>query len=490
MDQPLRQITASGVAGAVSTAIRDWSGRARLALPILLAAFFLLTTSWIAQAETAPDDTSGAPEQGTMQKGVMQISQTPSIGGTAQHIAMAQDARLAGDDNRTRLIVDLDRTVDIRAFTLANPPRVVIDLNNVTFHFQPEAEARQRGLVSTYRFGVFAPGKARMVLDATGPVAIDKAFILDAVDDQPARLVVDLIKSDADQFVRNAASAARQQAEAQDASPQTAPALVSSTSATLPSTADRDGSLPVVVLDPGHGGIDSGTTGYSRFTEKTIVLETALALRRKLEATGRYKVVMTRETDTFIALGERVRIARAHQADLFISIHADALAKGDGNASGASVYTLSEQASDADAARLAEKENKADLIAGIDLSDETDAVADILLELAHRETRAFSARFARELVANMKGRVNTHGKPLKSARFRVLRAHDVPSVLVELGYMSNREDLKQLTSETWRQRMSDAMMDSIERFFSERHAAFLPVDSVETTGSVPNQTRN
>ncbi|MGQ3675190.1 N-acetylmuramoyl-L-alanine amidase [Xanthobacter sp. TB0139] len=478
MDQPLRQITASGDAGAVSTAIRVWSGRARHILPLLLATLFLCITQWGAHAETPPDASDTATQTSAHVTKQAVAQQT-----VAQQTAIAQDARLAGDDSRTRLIVDLDRTVDIRAFTLANPPRVVIDLKNVHFHFQPEPEARQRGLISTYRFGVFAPGKARMVLDATGPVAIDKTYILDAVDDQPARLVVDLIKSDADQFVRDAASAAARQ-------PVEEPAMAAASSVAPLAKQERASALPVVVLDPGHGGIDSGTTGYSRFTEKNIVLETALALRRKLEETGRYKVVMTRESDTFIALGERVRIAREHQADLFISIHADALARGDGNASGASVYTLSEKASDADAARLAEKENKADLIAGIDLSDETDAVADILLELAHRETRSFSARFARELVSNMKGRVNTHGKPLKSARFRVLRAHDVPSVLVELGYMSNRKDLRQLTSETWRDRMSDAMMAAIEHFFSERHAVFLSVDSVETTGSIPNQPRN
>lgn len=382
--------------------------------------------------------------------------------------AIAHDARLAGDDARTRLIVDLSRTVEIRAFTLSDPHRVVVDLTDVSFQMEPPAEQRRRGLVTTYRYGVFAPGKARMVLDATGPVAIDKAFILDAIDDQPARLVVDLIKTDAESFARAVASATSKQA----------------TSHAIPVIApDAGDRRPVIVLDPGHGGIDSGTTGYSAYTEKSIVLETALALREKLERSGTYRVVMTRSTDTFIALGERVRIARENHADLFISIHADALARGDGKANGASVYTLSDKASDGDAAKLAEMENKADLIAGIDLSEETDAVADILVELAQRETRSFSARFAHELVSAMKSRVNTHRIPLRSAGFRVLRAHDVPSVLLEIGYMSSPEDLRQLTSEAWRDRMTDALAESIHAFFADRTVNIVQ-DPVDTTGSI------
>lgn len=387
--------------------------------------------------------------------------------------AIAHDARLAGDDTRTRLIVDLSHSVDIRAFTLSAPHRVVIDLADVSFRMEPAADQRQRGLITTYRYGVFAPGKARMVLDANGPVAIDKAFILDAIDDQPARLVVDLIKTDAESFARAVASSASTQATVTHASSHAATVIA-------PDAGDR---RPVIVLDPGHGGIDSGTTGYSAFTEKSIVLETALALRDKLERSGTYRVVMTRSTDTFIALGERVRIARENHADLFISIHADALARGDGKARGASVYTLSDKASDTDAAQLAEMENKADLIAGIDLSEETDAVADILVELAQRETRSFSARFAHELVSSMKSRVNTHRIPLRSAGFRVLRAHDVPSVLLELGYMSSPEDLKQLTSEAWRDRMTDALAESIQTFFADRTANIVQ-EHVDTTGSI------
>ncbi len=423
---------------------------------------------WVALALSVPALTG--PVQANGQPSSQPAAATSSASSTqAPGPAIAQDARLAGDDVRTRLIVDLDRAVDIRAFTLSNPHRVVLDLTDVTFRMEPDASARTRGLVSAYRYGVFAPGKARMVLDVTGPVGIDKAFILDAIEDQPARLVVDLVKTDAESFAKAVASSAALRAE------------ISPSHQHVPA-AEEDG-RPVVVLDPGHGGIDSGTTGYSAFTEKSIVLETALALKDKLEKTGAYRVVLTRSTDTFVALGERVSIARNNKADLFISIHADALARNDGQARGASVYTLSEKASDIDAARLAEQENKADLIAGINLTDETDAVADILVELAHRETRNFSARFAHELVDTMKSRVNTHRIPLRSAGFRVLRAHDVPSVLLELGYMSSPEDLKQLTSDAWRDRMTDALLEAINGFFADR-IAIAPQNGTDTTGSI------
>ncbi|MFG1403677.1 N-acetylmuramoyl-L-alanine amidase [Xanthobacter sediminis] len=416
----------------------------RLLLPLLLAGAVL-----------GPPARAAGPDAVTSDAG---MDATGSIGRPAEAPrppVLARDARIAGDEGRTRLVLDLDRPVEIRTFTLADPYRVVVDLDDVVFAMAPAPEQLQRGIVTACRYGVLAPGKARMVLDAGGPVAIEKAFILDAADDQPARLVVDLVPTDAATFARTLASAAR--------TPAAAPAPVAA-----PAAGDT---RPVIVIDPGHGGIDSGTTGYSAYAEKNIVLETGRALRDKLEKTGTYRVVMTRDADVFIPLGERVRIARAHQASLFISLHADALARNDGKARGASVYTLSETASDADAARLAEQENKADLIAGVNLSDESDAVAGILVDLAQRETRSFSAHFARELVHSLKGVARTHRGALKSAGFRVLRAHDVPSVLVELGYMSSKEDLKLLTSDAWRDQVSDAMAAAIGDFFAATRAA-------------------
>jgi len=179
---------------------------------------------------------------------------------------------------------------------------------------------------------------------------------------------------------------------------------------------------------------------------------------------------MTRTDDTFVPLAERVKLARARQAQLFISIHCDALAKGDGEAQGATVYTLSEQASDSEAARLADEENRADVIAGVDLSAEPDQIADILIDLAQRETKGFSTQFAHALVTELRTSSRLHKNPVRSAGFRVLKAPDVPSVLIELGFMSNSQDLREMTSEAWRTRASDSIVHAIDTFFTTRFA--------------------
>jgi N-acetylmuramoyl-L-alanine amidase len=228
---------------------------------------------------------------------------------------------------------------------------------------------------------------------------------------------------------------------------------------------------PVVVLDPGHGGLDAGTTAPSGQAEKSIVLDFALMLRDKLEKSGKYHVVMTRGDDSFIPLGERVRIARAHKASLFVSIHADTLGRRSPETRGATIYTLSERASDGEAANLAEAENKADVIAGVDLSAEPNDVADILIDLAQRETKAFSTNFARKLVSELKSSAKLHKHPLKSAGFKVLKAPDVPSVLVELGYVSNPQDLKLMTSDGWRRKVVDSIAQAIAEFFAPQVAA-------------------
>jgi N-acetylmuramoyl-L-alanine amidase len=227
---------------------------------------------------------------------------------------------------------------------------------------------------------------------------------------------------------------------------------------------------PIIVLDPGHGGIDNGAVAGNGAMEKDIVLEFSATLRDQLERPGKYRVVMTRTDDTFIPLVDRVRMARIRQAALFVSIHADAIGKGEGEAQGATIYTLSETASDAEAGRLAETENRADVIAGIDMSHEPGDVADILIDLAQRETKAFSLHFAKTLVADMKKVARMHKNPLKSAGFKVLKAPDVPAVLIELGYVSSKDDLKQLTSEAWRAKTAAAIRSAIDNFFSTRIA--------------------
>ena len=348
--------------------------------------------------------------------------------------------RLGGDDTQTRVVVDLSEKIDIRAFTLANPYRVVIDMPQVTFQFPPKTGEVGRGLIKAFRFGLVMQGGSRIVIDLARPARIDKAFVLDAANDQPARLVLDLVPTDREAFMRTIALENRAP-ETRKPEP--------------PPEAKSADPRPLIVIDPGHGGIDNGTRAASGEMEKTIVLEFSLMLRDKIEKTGKYRVLMTRTDDTFVALGERVQFARARQAALFISIHADALRRREGDAHGATVYTLSERASDARAARLAEAENQADVIAGLDLSSEEKDVAGILIDLARRETKTFSVQFAKAVVGQLKTAARLHQNPLKSAGFVVLKAPDVPSVLVELGYVSNKADLKSLISAEWRDRTAD-----------------------------------
>jgi N-acetylmuramoyl-L-alanine amidase len=369
---------------------------------------------------------------------------------------VASDARLGGDDTQTRLIVDLSQKIEIRAFTLANPYRVVLDMPQVTFRFPPKAGEVGRGLIKAFRFGLVMQGGSRMVIDLARPAQVDMAFVLGAANDQPARLVLHLTATDREAFMRSVALESR---APEGSKPQTPP-----------ETKVNGDSRPLVVIDPGHGGIDNGTRAASGEMEKTIVLEFSSLLRDKIEKTGKYRVLMTRTDDTFVALGDRVQFARARQAALFISIHADALRRKEGDAQGATVYTLSERASDARAARLAEAENQADVIAGLDLSAEEKDVAGILIDLARRETKTFSVQFAHTVVETLKNATRLHQHPLKSARFVVLKAPDVPSVLVELGYVSNRADLKSLISTEWRDRTAESIVRAIEAFFSTRLA--------------------
>lgn len=366
------------------------------------------------------------------------------------------DAKLGGDDRQTRFIADLSRKIELRIFTLADPYRVVIDIPQVTFRLSHRTGESGRGLVKAFRYGLIMQGGSRIVLDLAKPARIERAFVLDAAEGQPARLVVDLVATDRESFLRAIAPA------------QPPPALQAARPPAPDAKADP---RPLIVIDPGHGGIDNGTRAPTGENEKTLVLDFALLLRDHIEKSGKYRVLMTRTDDTFVPLAERVRIARVNQAALFISIHADALRRGDGEAQGATIYTLSETASDAEAARLAEAENRADLIAGVNLAAEPDDIAGILIDFAQRETRAYSLQFARLLAAELKNVARLHKQPLKSAGFRVLKAPDVPSVLLELGYVSNQQDLKQLTSDTWRTRTAASVARAIDVFLKKRLAA-------------------
>jgi N-acetylmuramoyl-L-alanine amidase len=371
---------------------------------------------------------------------------------------VANNARVAGDRERTRFIADLSKKVDVHVFALGNPYRVIVDAPDVNFQMPDGIGKEKRGLVTAYRYGLFAPGKSRIVIDVSGPFLIDKAFVLEPRDDQPARLVIDLVPTDEKTF----------QAKLKEAKP---PQPASEGAAVIPQAPPRaPDAKPVVVLDPGHGGIDPGTNPNG-VPEKEVVLAFAKVLKTKLAATGRYEVYLTREDDTFVPLRERVEFAQKKGAGLFLSIHADYFPNQAEKTTGATVYTLSDQASDDEAKELAAKENFSDALAGIELPNDSDAVvANILIDLAQRETQNRSTLFARSIVGELASRSALHTRRLRSAGFRVLKAPDVPSVLLELGFLSNPDDEKRLTSEAWRDRIADGVVGSIDGYFAKRVA--------------------
>ncbi len=379
---------------------------------------------------------------------------------TAQKPAepMVIDARIGEHRDRTRFVVELSDPVSVRMFTLANPNRVVLDMPKVLWRLQDAAEPSGKGVVKSYRYGLFRPGDARFVIDLNAPVRAAEPMILPPSGGHGYRIVLDLYPTTQSAFERSAGWPADMRAREKAAE-------------TVASIAPPKGvkhvpnphGKKVIVIDAGHGGIDSGTIGVDGSEEKSLVLDEATRLARVLERRG-YSVHLTRDDDTYIPLRERVNIARGYDADLFISLHADS--NPDPDVAGLSVYTLSESGSDKEAAALAKKENQSDIIAGVDLSGDNSPVASILIDLAQRETMNRSSHFAR-LVVNRLSRATDilPRDPHRSAAFVVLKAPDVPAVLIELGYLSNRHDCAQMGTDGWRNRVAGAIADAVDRQF-------------------------
>jgi N-acetylmuramoyl-L-alanine amidase len=385
-------------------------------------------------------------------------------------------ARVAGDETRTRFVADLSAPVGFTAYVLPDPYRVVIDLPAVTFELPPEAGRSTLGLVSAFRFGPVGEGRSRIVLDTRGPVLIEKSFLLKPEAGQPARIVVDLVttgeKEFAEQLKADEPAALAAIEDAAVPKPRPRPGSEAEALPEEQTAPKRPGGRKLVVIDPGHGGIDPGAIGAGKTREKDVVLAYGLVLKQVLEASGTIDVIMTRSDDRFLTLRDRVRVARDNEADLFIAIHADTVRGPE--ARGATIYTLSEKASDAEAEALAHKENRADIIAGVHLEAESEEVTDILIDLVQRESKTHALVFAKKAVAEMSPVTDFTGKPMRSAGFVVLKAPDVPSVLVELGYLSSRHDEKQLTDPAWREKVAKAMARAIEKYFSRRLAAKAP----------------
>jgi N-acetylmuramoyl-L-alanine amidase len=311
---------------------------------------------------------------------------------------------------------------------------------------------KARGLVKNVRYGPLSEGTSRLVLTAKGPFSVDKVDVIAEDAGEGFRLAVDLSASSNRKFDQALADQAQ-----------------TTGSTTAAGKADRLGKPKAetakhftVVIDAGHGGIDGGAEGVKGTVEKTITLTFARELKEKLAATGKYDVYMTRDSDEFLALDERVRIARQYGADLFISVHADTINRK--GIRGATVYTVSDKASDAEAQATADRENLSDALAGIDVKQEDHAVADILVDLIRRETHTYSVRFARSLIDELSPTIELINNPQRSAGFKVLKAPDVPSVLVELGYLSNAKDEQQLCDPVWRGKAADRIASAIDLF--------------------------
>jgi len=371
-----------------------------------------------------------------------------ALAGLASAAPSVVGVRMGDQGEATRLVLDLTESVRYAVSVLDGPYRVVIDLPVVEWALSPADEARKLGPIERFRYGRFDATTSRLVLDLAGPVEIARTFVLPPESGARYRLVVDLKPVGAAAFAANRAATAK-------------PAPVPQVVARPPPPARFD--KPVIVLDPGHGGVDPGTIGATGSREKDITLAMARELRQTLEATGRYRVVLTRELDVFIPLQRRVGIAREVGAALFLSLHADSV--GQPSISGASIYTLSEQASDKEAELLAAKENRADLIGGLDLADQTNDVAAILISLAQRETMNLSATFASMLVPEFAKDWHLVRNTHRFAGFAVLKAPDVPSVLVELGYLSNPNDERSLRAPAGRKPVIDAVTRAVNRYF-------------------------
>jgi len=336
-----------------------------------------------------------------------------------------------------------------RVFTLDDPRRLVVDFREVDWGGVYSLSADDTERVSAVRFGQYQPGWSRMVVDLAAPLGLSSADMrVDETIGQAALEIVLELVSD-DEFSSSAG----------------APDMVGWRNTPAAQVAKArmrqsgDGDI-TVVIDAGHGGIDPGAE-HGDDTEKDLMLAMARELKDALLRAGRFNVILTREDDSFVPLETRVAIARHAEADLFLSLHADAL--GQGQATGATVYTLSETASDEASAALAERHDREDLLAGVDLSGQDDTIAGILMDLAWLENQPRSDAVANAIVlAFDQAGIALHKVPRRAAGFSVLKAPDIPSILIEVGYLSSKEDRDHITDPAWRATAVDAIRQAIE----------------------------
>lgn len=390
-------------------------------------------------------------------------------GGTSAQALTANGFRLGNHGaGGMRIVLEVDRPTTFKVDAVTGPPRLIVDLPVTNFKL-PQWIPNAPKLAKGFRFGRFDTSRSRLVVDMTKPFRVIQSFMLPPADrGHVFRIVIDVEEvheMPAAGTPGGAAVAALTPPDRHD----DAPAVQGETKAPLPPAVPqtpvqpKPRKKPLIVIDPGHGGVDPGTHGVNGIDEKILTLKMGLELRRTLLATGRYRVAMTRDKDVYVPLRDRLKIARQKGGDLFISLHADSIANR--RTSGLSVYTLSDKSSDAEAARLAANENQADILAGADLSYQDPIVAGILLELSQRGTMNASIDFADRLVQELGKVTNLLRRTRRFAGFVVLKSPEIPSVLIELGYLSNRNDARHLMDPRHRARLCGAILKGVDHHF-------------------------
>ncbi|MDA9008931.1 N-acetylmuramoyl-L-alanine amidase [Alphaproteobacteria bacterium] len=381
-----------------------------------------------------------------------------------------KSVRIGPGIDKTRLVLEVSEQVKFKAFTLDNPYRLVVDFPASVWSVADRDMPKSGGVVKGLRYGLYTSAVSRVVLDLSKPVKIANAFLLDPVGSAAYRIVVDIQSVAAGAYKDEEVSKGRKQT-VQTTPKQSVtfagvplPKIKPQKIAVMPRAVVSKGKR-VIILDPGHGGVDPGAISKSGTREKQLTLAVAKELKRELERTGKYKVHLTRNRDIFLPLRKRIEIGRSFGGDLFISLHADS--HDSSKIGGASVYTLSENASDKEAAALATQQNKADVLAGVRLDEHYDSVGSILIDLAQRETMNLSAMFANLLVNNMRKNWRLRNNTHRFAGFAVLKAPDMASVLLEMGYLTNRKDERTLLSRQQRSKLVLLVVRSIGRYFDQ-----------------------
>lgn len=420
---------------------------------------------------------------------------------TPVHALDINSVRFGIHPDKTRLVFELSQSTDFKSFTLpktdTTPYRLVIDMPAFSWN-AADVEQPKNGKILDVRTGTISKSAHRVVIDVRDPSVIQNAFIIPKASGRPDRLVVDFKSVSTGYFNGNERKSFGTYEAKLDAPQEPAPLKTTLSNIVSEHSGEKNDKggppiplkkptvrptesktkvtqsnipksplyRPIVVIDAGHGGADPGAVSAGKLYEKTLTLSAAKELKRQLDATKQYRVYLTRSDDRFIKLYRRVSIARNKDADLFVSIHADSINKS--SVRGASVYTLSNKASDAQTAKLAQRENQADLIAGVDLSHEDKDVANILLDLAMRDTMNQSKFLANTVVDKMRARgIRLLDRPHRYAGFAVLKAPDVPSILFEMGFISNRKEANMLRSASYRQKVMAGLKDGIDGYFKK-----------------------